>query len=230
MLDKPEIWAPVLATILAVILAWLLGHFNLWGISELAGRSRPVSLVRLKWSLRRARRIPLGAYLTTGEDNNMRRFSIKKVNALNDKGKSIPGTIELVHPDYGLDLPEGESKLHLFALSRRGRALEGAETLRLEVEPSSAGDRRTSAVQVKVLSVHTFALENLSSGDYWDDLPESLRFEVQDRLADELMERAEPVDVGLFAIARNRQQRYPYQGVAFAVSGLDELEALFPPE
>ena len=160
----------------------------------------------------------------------MRRFSVRKINALNSRGKSIPGTIEPVHSDFWLDLPEGESKLHLFALSRRGQALEQAKTLRLVVEPSNS-DRRTKVVQVKVLYAHTFGLENVANGDYWDDVPESLRFDIQDRLADELMDRAQPENVGVFtSIGAIQRERHPYQGVVFAVSGLDELEALFPPE
>ena len=160
----------------------------------------------------------------------MRRFSIRKINALNSRGKSIPGTIKPVHSDFWLDLPDGESKLHLFALSRRGQALEQAKTLRLEVEPASS-DRRTSIVRVKVLYAHTFGLDNVSNGDYWDDVPESLRFDIQDRLADELMDRAPPESTGLaISIGGFQRERHPYQGVVFAVSELDELEALFPPE
>ena len=229
MLDKPEIWAPVLATILAVILAWLLGHLSLWRLVGLARRVRPIAWVKSKWRRRRARRIPLGAYLTTGEDEGMRRrFSIRKINALNDKGRLIPGTIEPVHRDYWLDLPEGESKLHLFGLSRRGRELEQAKTLRLVVGPSNS---EGSAVRVKVLYARTFGLENVADGDYWDEIPESLRFDIQDKLADQLMARAQPEKVGVFQlISQPERERHPYQGVAFVVSGLDELEALFPEE
>ena len=157
----------------------------------------------------------------------MRRFSIRKINALNSRGKSIAGTIEPVHSDFWLDLPEGESKFHLFALSRRGQALERAKTLRLEVEPVNSV-RRTDSVWVKVLYAHTFGLENVADGDYWDDVPESLRFDIQDKLADELMDRAPPENIT--PIAAFQRERHPYQGVVFAVSGLDELEALFPSE
>ena len=159
----------------------------------------------------------------------MRRFSISKINALNSRGRSIPGTIEPVHSDFWLDLPEGESKLHLFALSRRGQALEQAKTLRLVVEPSNS-DRRTSVVRVKVSYAHIFGLENVANGDYWNDVPEFLRFDIQDRLADELMDRAQPENIGILtSIAAIQRERHPYQGVVFAGSGLDELEALFPP-
>ena len=160
----------------------------------------------------------------------MRRFSIRKINALNNRGKSIPGTIKPVHSDFWLDLPEGEGKLHLFALSRRGQALERAKTLRLEVEPARS-DRRAIVVWVKVLYAHTFGLENVSDGDYWDDVPESLRFDIQDRLADELMNRAPPENVALpISIGAFQRERHPYQGVVFAVSELEDLEALFPTE
>ena len=158
----------------------------------------------------------------------MRRFSIRKINALNSRGKSIPGTIKPVHTDFWLDnLPEGEGKLHLFGLARQGQALEQAKTLRLVVEPSNA-DRRTSIVRVKVLHAHTFGLENVSNGDYWDDVPESLRFDMQDKLADQLMARAQPESISIFTPLQ--RERYPYQGVVFMVAELDELEALFPPE
>ena len=159
----------------------------------------------------------------------MRRFSIRKINALNSRGRSIPGTIKPIHTDFWLDLPEGESKMHLFALSRRGQALQQAQTLRLVVEPSTA-DRQDSTVRVKVLYAHTFGLENVSNGDYWDDIPESLRFDIQDRLADELMNQAPPENISFLNPLQRERERYPYQGVVFAVSELDELEALFPPE
>ena len=115
----------------------------------------------------------------------------------------------------------------MFGLSRRGQALERAKTLRLEVE-SATSDRRTNVVRVKVLYAHTFGLENVANGDYWDDVPESLRFDIQDRLADELMDRAPPEKVA--PMAAFQRERYPYQGVMFAVSELKELEALFPSE
>ena len=132
-----------------------------------------------------------------------------------------------MHTGYWLDLPEGESKLHLFALTRRGKELAQAKTLRLVVEPD-AENGPGSAVEVEVLYAHTFGLENLADGDYWDEVPEPLRFDMQDRMADELMDRADPIPAGLFSALPRR--RYPYQGVAFAVSGLDQLAALFPPE
>jgi hypothetical protein len=161
----------------------------------------------------------------------MRRFSKKKVNALDSKGKSISGTIKPVHTDFWLDLPEEEreGKLHLFALARRGQALEQAKTLRLVVEPSTA-DRRTSTVRVNVLYAHTFGLEDVSNGDYWDDVPESLRFDIQDMLADALMDRAKPENIGLFNPLQRERERFPYRGAVFSVSGLEGLEALFQEE
>ena len=158
------------------------------------------------------------------------RFSIQKINALNDKGKLIPGTIEPIHTEYRLDLPEEESKLYLFALSRRGRALERAKTLRLVVN-SLNGERNTSTVRVKVLYADSFGLDNVADGDYWNEIPESLRFDIQDELADQLMARAQPEKIGFFPVLSSpERERHPYQGVTFAVSELDELEALFPPE
>ena len=157
----------------------------------------------------------------------MRKFKINKIRAFDGKGKPIAGTIELAHSDYILDLVEGPGKLHLFALARRSQLLEQAESLRLVVEPAS--DYRTPRdVRVKALYTDTFGLDRVSSGDYWNDVPEPLRFDIQDKLADELMDRAQPeIRVSLF---QTRHERYPYQGVAFTVSELDELEALFPPE
>ena len=157
----------------------------------------------------------------------MRSIAIRKINALNSRGKSIPGTIEPMHTGYWLDLPEGESKLHLFALTRRGKEMAQAKTLRLVVEPA-AENAPGSAVEVEVLYAHTFGVEDLPEGDYWDELPESLRLDMQDRMADELMDRADPIPATLFSTLGRR--RYPYRGVAFAVSGLDQLAALFPPE
>jgi hypothetical protein len=223
MLDKPEIWAPVLATILAVILTWLLGHFNLWGISGLARGVRPVAWVKLNWRLWRAKRIPLRAYLATGEDDDsMRQFKINKIHVLDGKGRSIAGTIELVHTGYWLDSDVGEGKMHLFALGRRGRALEQAKTLCLDVarDDDRLPDKET---RLKVLNVHIFGVDDVSSGDYWDDVPESLRWDIQDKLADELMDRAKSGP----SFFQFRQGPYPYQGVAFTVSELDGLETLF---
>ena len=157
----------------------------------------------------------------------MRRLAVKKIYALRGNGKHIAGTIEPMHPGYWLDLPDGESKLHLFALTRRGKEMAQAKTLRLVVGPA-AENGPGSAVEVEVLYAHTFGVEDLPEGDYWDELPESLRFDVQTRLADELMDRADPIPATLFSTLGRR--RYPYQGVAFAVSGLDQLAALFPPE
>ena len=157
----------------------------------------------------------------------MQRFAVRKIYALNSKGKVIPaGTIRPVRQEYRLDSPESESKMHLFAIARQGKSLEQAKTLQLEVEPERA--IRPQTVGVEVLYAHTFELENLADGDYWDEVPQSLRFEVQTRLADELMDLADPEPPGLFSMPPRR--RYPYQGVAFAVSGLDQLAALFPPE
>ena len=157
----------------------------------------------------------------------MRRFAVKKIYALNNRGRHIAGTIEPVHPGYWLDLPDGESKLHLFALTRRGKEQAQAKTLRLVVEPA-AENGQENFVEVEVLYAHTFGVEDLPEGDYWDELPESLRLAMQDRMADELMERAAPIPATLFSTLG--RQRYPYRGVAFAVSGLDQLAALFPPE
>ena len=226
MFDRPEIWVPVLATFLAVFLAWLLGHLNLWWLSGLARRVRPITWAKSKWRHRQARGIPLRAYLAIGEgDNSMRQFKINKIHALDRKGRAIAGTIELVHSGYWLDTQVEEGKMHLFALARRGRALEQAKTLCLDV---SRGDDRLpdKEMRLKVLYVHIFDVDDVSSGDYWDDVPESLRWDIQDKLADELMERARS-EPSLF---RFRWDPYPYQGVTFAVSGLDEIEALFPPE
>lgn len=156
-----------------------------------------------------------------------RRFSVQRINAINDKGKAISGTIEPVRTDYWLDSQEEKGKLYLFALSRRGQALERAGALRLVVDTSN-GDQNTSTVRVKVLFAHTFGVENVADGDYWDDIPESLRFDIQDELADRLMARAQPEKVSFFtAFSSAERERYPYRGVAFIVSELDELEALF---
>lgn len=152
----------------------------------------------------------------------MRQFTIKEIYALDGKGKAIADTIEPVHPAYCLDIAEGPGKAYLFALTRRGRAVERADSLRLVVAPA-LDDTDTRNVRVKVLFTDTFDVERVSSGDYWDDIPELQRFRIQAKLADQIMDRAKP----LFPFQR---EAHPYQGVAFAVSGLDEIEALFPPE
>ena len=157
----------------------------------------------------------------------MRRFKVKKIRAYDGKGKKIAGTIELMHSDYWLDSGEGSGKLHLFALGRRGRELEQADALRLSVE-SRSDERTPHEVRVKVLYADIFGVEQVTSGDYWDDVPETLREDLQDKLADELMARAQPeIRTSLF---QSRRERYPYQGVVFTVSGLEELEALFAGE
>lgn len=147
----------------------------------------------------------------------MRQFTVKEIQAFDGKGKFIAGTIEPVHPSYWLDSDGGEGKMYLFALARRGRALKRADSLRLVVQPEAANSATQQDVRVKVLYADSFGVEQVSDGDYWDDVPERLRFKIQNALADELMERAKPT-------------LFQYQGVAFAVSGLDDLEALFPPE
>ena len=152
----------------------------------------------------------------------MRRFKINKIHALDGKGRTIAGTIEPAHSDYSLDSEEGNGKAYLFALARKGQSLERAESLLLEVQPAS-DSFESSEVQVKVLYIDIFGLDRVSSGEYWDELPQIQRFRIQDKLADEIMERAKP----LFPFQR---EAHPYQGVTFAVSGLDELESLFPPE
>ena len=160
----------------------------------------------------------------------MRRFKIEKIRAYDSKGKRIAGTIEPVHTEYHLDSSKGQNKLYLFALARQGRALEKAYSLRLDVTPATDDGeiRNPEEVAAKVLFVDVFGAEQVTGGDYWDEMPERLRDDIQDRLADELMERARPeIRVSLF---QNQRELYPYQGVTFAVSGLDELEALFPPE
>lgn len=145
----------------------------------------------------------------------MRQFTIEEIYALDGKGKTIADMIEPVHPAYCLDLGEGPGKAYLFALSRRGRA----DSLRLVVTPD-LDNTEPRNVRVKVLFTDTFDVERVSSGDYWDDIPELQRFRIQAKLADEIMGRAKP----LFPFQR---ETHPYQGVTFVVSGLDELEALF---
>ena len=152
----------------------------------------------------------------------MRMFRINRIRALDGKGKTIAGTIEPVDSNYLLNSGEGRGKGYLFALARRGQPLERAERLLLEVQGVSAGTE-TNEVQVKVLYTDIFGLDRVVSGDYWDEVPELQRFRIQNKLADEIMERAKP----LFPFQR---EPYPYQGVTFAVSELEELDALFPPE
>ncbi len=152
----------------------------------------------------------------------MRTFKINKIRALDGKGKTISGTIELVTSDYFLDSGEGPGKGYLFALARRGQPLERAKRLLLDVQGES-DCTETGEVQVKVLYTDTFGLDHIVDGDYWDEVPEMQRFRIQDKLADEIMERAKP-------LLPFQREAHPYHGVAFAVSGLDELEALFPSE
>ena len=154
----------------------------------------------------------------------MRRFTIREIYALDKKGKNIGGIIEPVHPEYWLDSEEGLGKAYLFALARRSRELEHADSLRLVVSPGPDDDPQRE-VGVKVLFTDTFGLDRVSSGDYWDEIPELQRFRVQAKLSEELMRRAQPeIRTSLF---QTRHERYPFEGVAFAVSELDELEALF---
>ena len=157
----------------------------------------------------------------------MRQFTVKEIYALDRKGKHIGGIIEPVHPDYLLDSDEGPGKAYLFALARRSRELERADSLSLVVT-SGSGDRAPQYVRVKVLDINTFDLDRVSSGDYWNEIPELQRFRVQAKLSEELMSRAQPeIRTSLF---QTRNERYPFEGVAFAVTELDELEGLFPPE
>ena len=152
----------------------------------------------------------------------MRQFDVKEIYALDGKGKAVAGTIEPVHSGYWLDSDDGPGKAYLFGLTRQGRALAQADRLHLVVTPSGEVALQRD-VMVKVLFTDVFGVERVSRGDYWDDLPELHRFRAQNKLADELMDRAPP----LFPFQR---ERHPYQGVAFAVTGLDGLDALFPPE
>lgn len=227
MFNLPEFWHPI-------IVAWLLAQFSLWWLFRTVlwapSRIRPIAGVKSKWRRWQVGRIRLQAYLATGENDGMRRFKIKKIRAYNKKGKKIAGTIEPVHSDYWLDSGEGQGKMHLFALARQGRVLEQAHSLRLEVaaETDDGEVWKEEDVSVKVLFTDIFGPEQVTSGDYWDEVPERLRDDIQDKLADELMERAKPeIRVSLF---QNQRELYPYQGVTFAVSGLGELEALFPAE
>ena len=160
----------------------------------------------------------------------MRSFTIKKIRAYDSSGNRIAGTIEPVHTDYWLNSDEEPGKLPLFALTRQGRALEKAHSLLLDVASATGEGNGWSRedVHVRVLLTDVFGVEQVTRGDYWDDLPERLRDDLQDKMADELMDRAQPeIRATLF---QSRQERYPYHGVAFVVSELDELEALFPPE
>ena len=152
----------------------------------------------------------------------MRQFEVKEIYALDAKGKAVAGTIEPVHSGYWLDSDDGPGKAYLFGLVRRGRDVERAELLDLVVA-SSASIPEPKRVRVKVLYTDVFSVEQTSRGDYWDEVPEYHRFRIQNKIADELMDRAPP----LFPFQR---ERHPYQGVAFAVTGLDGLDALFPPE
>ena len=157
----------------------------------------------------------------------MQRFTIKEIYALDKKGKHIGGIIEPVPPDYWLDSAEGPGKAYFFALARRSRELERADSLRLVVTPG-VGNGTSSNVRVKVLYTDTFDLDRVSSGEYWDEIPEIQRFRLQAKLSEELMSRAQPeIRTSLF---QTRRELYPFEGVTFAVSELDELEALFPSE
>ncbi len=155
----------------------------------------------------------------------MRQFKVEEINAVDAKGKTIAGTIEPVPFGYWLDSEKGTGKAYLFGLTRHGRALARADRLHLVVTPSS-GVPAPQDVQVKVLFTDIFDVERVSRGDYWDDMPQRYRFRAQHKLADELMDRAGPGG----AISLVQRELYPYSGVTFAVSELDELEALFPPE
>ena len=231
MFDSPKFWQvalSALAAVIAAVVVWLLGRFGGLLLDAFTG-ARPITRLKSRWRHRRAKLIPLQAYPVAGEDDGMRKFTIRKIKAYDSKGKRIVGTIEPVHTDYWLDL-EGTGKMHLFALARQGRSLEKAYSLNLEVA-SSTGDKvvwQREDVSVKVLFTDVFGVEQVTEGDYWDTLPESLRDDIQDKLADELMGRAQPELRG--SLFKTWQEPYPYQGVTFAVSELDELEALFPPE
>lgn len=227
MFNLPDFWQPI-------VVAWLLAQLSLWWALRAAlyaaRRIRPARWLKSKWRRLRAGRIPVRAHPTTGEDNDMRRFKIEKIRAYDRKGKRIAGTIEPVHTEYRLDSCEEQGKLYLFALARQGRALEQADSLRLDVTPATDGGERGNPadVPVKVLFADVFGAEQVTGGDYWNEMPERLRDDIQDRLADALMERARPeLRVSLF---QNQRELYPYHGVAFAVTELDELTALFPPE
>lgn len=157
----------------------------------------------------------------------MRQFAIKEIYALDKKGNHIGGIIEPVYPDYWLDSEGGHGKAYLFALARRSRELERADSLRLIVAPGYEGQAQKD-VRVKVLYTDTFDLDRVSRGDYWDEIPELQRFRIQAKLSEELMSRAQPeIRTSLF---QTRRELYPFEGVTFAVSELDELEALFPDE
>ena len=213
MFSTLEFWIPI-------ITAWLLAHLSLWRLWAVRNWAsfgyNPVAGIKSRWRRWKAKRLRLGAHPSTGENGGMQQFKVKKIHALDGKGRAIAGTIEPVHPSYWLEQNGGESKMYLFALARRGRALKRADSLHLVVEPESS-DSTPRDVRVKVLDADNFGVEKVSNGEYWDDVPEPLRFSIQDALADELMARASP-------------SLFQYQGVAFTVSGLDELEALFPPE
>ena len=107
----------------------------------------------------------------------MQRFTIKEIYALDKKGKHIGGIIEPVYPDYWLDSSEEEpGKAYFFALARRSRELERADSLRLVVTPGIGNEISSSNVRVKVLYTDTFDLDRVSSGEYWDEIPEIQRF------------------------------------------------------
>ena len=89
-------------------------------------------------------------------------------------------------------------------------------------------EQKLETVRVKVAHTHAFGLDKLFCGDYWKQVPELQRIQIQNKIAYELMSRAKPVMIkdGIPYM----RDTYPYSGIAFAVSGLYELEALFPPE
>ena len=157
----------------------------------------------------------------------MRQFDVKEINAVDGKGKTIVGTIEPVHSGYWLESDNGPGKAYLFGLTRQGRSLARADRLHLVVTPSGGVSfQREVQVQVKVLFIDVFDVVRVSRGDYWDDMPERYRFRAQNKLADKLMDRAGPGGT----IPLIQWERFPYVGVTFAVTELDGLDALFPPE
>ena len=227
MFNLPDFWQPI-------VVAWLLAQLSLWWALRAAlyaaRRFKPVAWAKFQWRRRQAGRLPLWMYPSDWGDARMRRFTIKEIYALDQKGNHIGGIIEPVHPDYWLDSEQRHGKGYLFGLARRNRELERADCLRLVVAPEDAPtpDAPTPKdVQVKVLYTDAFGLDGVSRGDYWSELPQLVRFRIQARLSEELMRRAQPeIRTSLF---QTRQERYPFGGVAFAVTGLGELDALFPP-
>ena len=160
----------------------------------------------------------------------MRWFNIRGIYALDGKGKHIAGTIEPVHSGYWPHPETVQDAAYIFALARRGRFLQlntKSLFLAVAVGPESP-EQKLETVRVKVAHTHAFGLDKLFCGDYWKQVPELQRIQIQNKIAYELMSRAKPVMIkdGIPYM----RDAYPYSGIAFAVSGLDELEALFPPE